>query len=59
MQKIEQRIEKLEAKHTTEGLFDEILIRYIRPGDMACVAECRTDLKSGKTTVTQFIDEGA
>lgn len=59
MQKIEQRIERLEAQHDTVGKFDAIVWRIIRPGDMACVAEHRIDLKTGKRTITQFIEEGA
>lgn len=59
MQKIEQRIEKLETKHEAGNLFDEILIRIIRPGDMACVAEHRCIIGTGEWTRTQLIDEGA
>lgn len=59
MQKIEQRIEKLEAKHDIGKLFDEILIRIIRPGDGACIAEHRCITGTGEWTRTQLIDEGA
>jgi hypothetical protein len=59
MQKIEQRIEKLEAKHEVEGMFEKIVIRLIRPGDMACIAEHRCIIGTGEWTRTQLIVEGA
>lgn len=37
--KIEQRIERLEAQHENGKRLSEIVIRFIRPGDMACVDE--------------------
>lgn len=37
--KIEQRIERLEAKHENGAKLGEIVVRFILPGDMACVNE--------------------
>lgn len=51
MQKIEQRIEKLEARQDGDRLFDEVLARIIRP-DGACVGEVRKNLITGEESRT-------
>lgn len=57
MATIEQRIENLEMKlGALDDLFDAITVRFIRPGDLACVSEIR--MERGKAPVeTMFPDD--
>lgn len=57
MQRIGLRIENLEARHDGDAVPHELLVRYIRPGDMACVSEARLNLRTGETVETTFIPD--
>lgn len=57
MQRIERRIESLEAQHGDEAEPNIIVVKYIRPGDMACTKEVRLNLTTGETVETTFIQD--
>ncbi|MDO8890319.1 MAG: hypothetical protein Q8N54_16745 [Sulfurimicrobium sp.] len=58
MGNLEKRVADLEARQGAGGQVDEIIIRLIRPGDLACVGERRYSRDTGEWNYTRLIDEG-